>query len=361
MKKYIVHLLRKNLVPLAVFTLFCIVVFAVPVLATNYYDWNGHWNNYLPSMHIGTYIAALGALCVIIPIWIFSYKMNRRSIDLHYSLPLSHTKVLVAHFLVGLILLYSAYTISCFVGFLVLILKVRRLHLVYYFYMYLSLILPAFIVYSTTAFLFTRANTMRDGIFTVIGGHLLLPMVMYTVAALFSAYEPYPYEVTGSWFFAFTPFVRISRRTYVDAIETGVLVPWAEYYGSSASELKNALFLTGGLIWAALSVAATVGLIFTEKYSRAENCGQVSSSIFSYKLQLPVYSVLLMAAALSGISSGEADAILAVLIAFVIFLLSLLYKRTIKFGWKYAVVIAACLIGGILVAVIAGEYLISPV
>lgn len=339
MRKYVVHLLRKNLFPLAIFTLFCTLLYVVPVAAENYSVWNTRGSPYSPNLYCGSISAALGVLSVVIPVWLFSYKMDRRSVDLHYALPISRTKILLARFLVGLILLYGSYTVAYIWGVLVTAVKVRRLHLVYFLFLYLASLLPAFLTYSVTAFVYTRANTVWDGIVSVIGAMCVFAAAAQAVSGLCAAYGLFLNSIDGAWFF---PFMPLAWETELlgGAIVTGTPKIWFDVATSRyAADVGR---VVGGALWVLLSVGATAGLILSEKRSRAETCGQVSSSPFCYKVQLPVYAVLLMVLSLA-YSNGPTLPILAV---FAILLLSLLYKRTVKVGWIYAAVIVVCLVVG---------------
>ena len=108
------------------------------------------------------------------------------------------------------------------------------------------------------------------------------------------------------------------------------------------SELINAI------LWTMIAAAATMGMIFTEKNCKAENCRQISNSIFCFKVQIPVYTALVTAAAWGATENIP----FLCAIAFGAFVMSMIYKRTIKIGWKFAVVLAACFLGGILFSII---------
>lgn len=335
--------MKKNLLPLACFSLFCVVMYVLPITTENYSPWN-KGDAYFPELHIGWIVSALGILSVVIPIYLFMYKMNRRSVDLYYALPLNRTKILVAHFLVGLILLYGAYTFSFFWGFLIVALKVRRLHLIWYLYLYLATLIPAFVAYSVTAFIFTRANTVIDGIICVAGAMCVFAVTLSALDTIMDRVPDY-YDSLGSFFF---PFSSLSQLTSV--MENAIIEGKAEIWFTSGFDWKwkfweDFAFLAGGILWTLLGIGATVGLVKLEKNSKAENCGQRSESIFCFKTQIPIYTVLLSIIALEDIA-----ALCALL--FGIFVLCIVYKRTIKIGWKFAIIVIGCILGGILLRVI---------
>ena len=345
MKKYFTYLLKKNLLPLACLTLFCIILYVIPIAVDDYSWWNAGNRIYIELYH-GNISVALAILSVFIPIAMFSYKMDKRSVDMHYSLPVNKTKILASHFLVGLILMYSAYTVAYVWGFATVAMKVQRIHLIYYLYLYLASLVPAFVTYSVTAFIYTRANTVVDGVISVAGALCLMAMAVSTVNEMFYQFNWYPYRTDGSWFFSFTPLAR-ATTVFGDAVKDGYIDRWnftpeSYYYESSVC------LLVGGILWTLLGIGAAAGLILTEKHSKAERCGQISESLFCYKVQLPAYTAMLISTAIPAI--GEITIICA--IVFAVFVLSIVYKRTIKIGWRFAIVLFACVVLGILLATI---------
>ena len=352
MRKYFTYLLKKNLLPLAVFTLFCIVVYVVPILAENYDYWNQvvfytyHTGLfYSIDLYYANIAVALAVMSVLIPIYIFSYKMNKRSVDMHYSLPISKRKILVTNFLAGLVLMYAAYTIAYLLGFLVIAVKVDGLYLIYYLYLYLALLIPAFITYAVTAFIYTRANTIVDGVVSVVGALCIFAMAVGMIEVL----HLLPDGADWSWFFSFTPLV----RAFIELGE-GITGGKVDIWFTSRNPLykegiinSNICLLVDGILWTVIAIAATVGLICAEKNSKAENCGQISESFFCYKVQIPAYTAMVTAMTWDW-SNYELIYLCAILFGALV--LSIIYKRTIRIGWKFAIVLGASIIGGIILS-----------
>ena len=342
-KKYFQHLLKKNLLSLACLTLLFVVLYVVPILIEDYRAWNGGASSWI-GLYYDNIIIAFGVLSVLIPMYSLAYKMNKRSVDMYYSLPISRTKILLAHYLVGLILLYASYTFAYFLGLCMIITRVSHLNYVYYLPLYFASLIPAFMLYTLTAFLYTRANTVIDGVVTVICVLFVLPVFFFTVNIVFGKCHWFTGAVDGDRFFPFGALIQISEK-FGEALTTGKFEHWFVYYrGSALYHLNTDICeLVGDVIWFLLAVAATVALFMTEKNCKAENCGQISESIFSYKVLIPVYLVLLTMVALKS-ETYE----LVFVVAFGAFLLSILYKRNIKIGWKFAIVLGASFMGAIL-------------
>lgn len=337
MKKYFCYLLKKNLLPLACLTLCCVMMYVVP-MSINVYSFGN--DVYTSELYYENISIVLGIMSVLIPIYVFSYKMNKRSVDLHYSLPLSKTKILVANFLMGLILLYASYSIAYWWGFITVAIKVKRIFLIYYLYLYLASLIPAFITYSVTAFIFTRANTIIDGIISVAGAMCMLLMAVAMVTVVWNLHS-----FIGDVVINYLPFAPLGIVTTQlgDAIWQGNIQNWflSDFYDTGMID-----FLINGILWTLISIASTIGLILTEKHAKAENCGQISDSIFCYKVQIPAYLVMSVAAAMA----TSEEIILLCTIVFCACALSVIYKRTFKIGWKYAVVLVACFVSGILLS-----------
>ncbi len=343
-------MIKKNLLPLACFTLFCVILYVVPIISENYDYWNNlhDFSSHISPKLYCEYIAvALGIMSVMIPIYIFSYKMDRRSVDMYFSLPITRRKIAIVNFFVGLLLMYAAYTIAYILGFITVAFKVKGLELVYYLYIYLALLIPAFILYSVTAFIFTRANTVTDGIISVIGISLLPALILLTCSETISLLSAENLWIDWSTFIPFYPFVDVVSRLSC-AISSGKIDYWFSDPMISPT-LKHqyttdVCSLVGGIFWLAIAVAMTVGLFVSEKNHKAENCGQISESLFCYKLQIPIYTVVFI---LDSFISGVQQFVIC-LILFAAFVMSMIYKRSIKIGKKYAITLGACVLGAVI-------------
>lgn len=360
MKKYCLYLLKKNLLPLACLTLCFVVVYVVPIIVENYWDWNMGRYNWI-TLYYDNIIIALGILSVLIPIYILSYKMNKRSVDMYYSLPISRTKILLANYLLGLVLLYASYTVAYWLGFLAVVAKINRIYLVYYLPLYFSSLIPAFILYTVTAFVYTRANTVIDGIMSVVGVMFLFSTLSWTVHEIVGTNSWFSGALNGDSFLPFGALTVITNKFGI-ALTHGKIEHWFVYQGGAWGYRgreyymrQDAWMLVGDIVWLLIAAAATVGLFMTEKNCKAESCGQISESIFSYKVLIPAYTVLMTMLTLE----DEGYTLLFVVI-FAAFVLSVLYKRKIKIGWKFAIVLGVCVVGAVVLYYIISAILSIP-
>lgn len=340
MKKYFVYELKKSL-----FVMFAIMIIATAVLAISLIsemgDIDGFHFNYIS---FGSVAFVGGATSVFVPIWKFAYKMKKRSVDLYYSMPLSHVRILAVKFLVGLIVLFASFTIAFWISSLIAMATVSEylkfLNCVNFVILYLALIVPMAVIYALTAFIFTRANRFIDGVVFVIMTGMSLGAIADCITSLMVMNEVwydthYEYMFNSSFF---TPF--------------GSLALIAYHFSGNMWKSMVMRITTDAVEWAgmalitALGIAAGIGLFFAEKKVKAENCEQISESYFGYKVIIPLYAFAF------AISSARLSFVLVALVAAAAYGLSVLYKRTTKIGWKFAGIVGGAFLAGVMVSVI---------
>lgn len=329
MKKYFIYELKKNGLLMASL---CVIMTVIYLSSLQYYqsDWFGAYSLRLWEISLLGGIAAAA-----VPIILFEYKMKKRDLDLYYGLPLSHRRVFVVKYLVGLICLYAPYTFAYFIGMIVNIaLHGSVLNAVYYVPHYLSTLIPLYIIYSISAFLFTRANTFIDGIFTVAAAAFAPAMVIVTLDSLVGVYM-FDY-------YYWLPFAPLDTATsyFQDLIVNH----------PSATSADNIAALVNMWIsyplWAVASGVSTYLMIRWERNAKAEDAEQISTSWFSYKTMLPLYSFCLTVAIIQLGFNGSVFIIYIVMLVGM-YLLSVLYKRNLKIGWVTALSIVLAVVAGI--------------
>lgn len=332
MKKYFIYQLKKSLLPLALLTLFMALVYAVPAATHNYSLWNSSDNEGRVNLYTAYALSGLAAMCVVMPFFIFSYKMNKRSVDMYYSLPLSRTKLTAVNFICGFICVYAAFTAGYLLGFIIIAAKVRRLYLITYLWIYIASVIPAFTLYSISSFLYTRANSVVDGIAFVAMGMFSLVAAGGIINSVLEA-AGVSYNISAIYFLPGWILndigIGLGNRIYnpsYTAWEFDVAYNKWRYLDDIGS-------LIGGIVTALLAVAAAVGLILSERHAKAENCKQISESVFGYKVMIPL--MMLACAAASG-----RDIVMLCIIAFGGLIATILYRRTIKIGKKHGIRLA---------------------
>lgn len=360
MKKYFKYQLKKSLVPLAVLTAFAMLMYVLPLLIEDYSYWNSQDQHTYISLFTGNILTALGIMCGIVPIYMLNYRMKKRSVDMYYSLPLSRVEILAVHFIVGFLTVLAAYSAAYWLGFVIVFAKVKRLQYIYYLLMYLASLIPAFIIYALAAFSFTRANTLADGIIFVILTHCALFMVMTVVQLVMNNIKgEYSYLINPGAFMISGPLIRVG-----EVLGGRIHYPydqgyhgWSLFKSWSTTPTRTYNIVHDAVVFGTLALAATgatVAMFLTEKNCKAENCGQISESIFGYKTLIPIYTavfIILLTEALDGSNSGN-NIIAWCVIAFCAYLMTVIYRRSLKIGKIQAIMLAVYLSASLTAAVI---------
>ena len=194
MKKVLAYEFRRILLPLCIFAAVAAALFAAAALSADFIDvWYEPIDEFgeimMPHYRAGDtllYIPALtlAVLCTAVPVMQFSYRMKRRSADLWYSLPVKRETLMLARTLSGLVLVLAPYALSYWAGFAVIACKENMFCLEQYVYLFFASIPVAVLLFGTNAFLFTRANTVGDGILFLVAWAFLLAVPFAYVLSL---------------------------------------------------------------------------------------------------------------------------------------------------------------------------------
>lgn len=330
MRKYFVYELKKNAFAIVCLTLIAVIVYLTPILCTG----ARNLAQFGPDVWISSIIG--GVMATIIPIWIFSYKMKQRSVDLYYSLPLSHVGVLAVKFFVGLIALYVPYVLSYWLGAFVVMGKVSTvlcvIHTFYYLPQFFASLIPLFMIYATSAFMFTRANTLLDGIIFVL---------CWAMAAFFVAlvlYDTVLDDVHPICYIYFYPLWYVS--VFFDNLMKGKV--------NTTTPTLTLNIALGFTYMSLLAVGSVVGLFLLEKRGKAENAEQLSESLFGYRVMIPFYTVFTIA--YFKIENDIYFYMFFIIIAIAMYIATAVYKRTIKIGKIQAVVYVCSVALGLLLS-----------
>lgn len=346
MKKYFLYELKKNAFAIGCLTLISVAVYATTVL-TSPYLLRGATETYVWLISI-----IGGVLVAFVPAWMLNYKMKKRSVDLYYSLPLSHVKILTVRFLIGLIAVYVPYTAAYWLGaFAAMARTFSEMEAVFYIPQYFATLIPVYLIYAISSFVFTRANNILDGLtfilfWTFAAALVALVLEQLTAVTVVTGYDEYSgtvlhrtnYFVKPALYFPFS---------LLDFITGHFEMHIAGYMNIHAYPYETVDLVNGVIgftITVLMAAGATAGLFFSERRAKAENAGQISESWFGYKTMIPLYTVCLEAVCSSYI--------LVVIIAVCAFFLTVAYKRTFKIGKVQAIVLPASVIAGIILGVI---------
>ncbi|MCD7729414.1 MAG: hypothetical protein LUI60_05825 [Clostridia bacterium] len=337
MKKYFIYQLKRSAIPFGVMLFAALVIFILPLSVPS--QWYTLESRIITAY---TYLAiGLIAACILMPIWAFRYKMNKRSADLYYSLPIKRHKLFFIHYITGFISVIAAYTIVFLIGLAVVNIQqasyTASFSLINLLWVYLTSVAAAYAIYSVYSFAFTRANNYIDGIIFMIFATVALLVVALLLYICAIKKETIVYEnskgelatryartyyITPEYFMPFSPLYILSN--HFSALAVG-----KKSYYFLPSDIDTANLIVSLCLYAALSVACTVGMFVLEKRYKAEDCEQNSDSIFGYKTMIPLI-MFTMCAYL--VNEGG---VLVVAIALVAgYFLTAIWRRSLKIGWK---------------------------
>ena len=342
MKKYFLYELKKNAYTIGVIALVMTLIYILPMMGMLGFSWLFGYRE------AGTFVWLIsllaGFLAAGVPMRVFAYRTKRRSVDLYYSLPLSHTKILAVKFLIGLIAVFAPYTASYWIGASLDTIASGNPYAVYYIPQFFASIIPIYIIYAISTFAFTRANSVRDGVLFVIFWAFVVALVMSVLEELTTrryysldgSYHEYLYTVSYINSYRYLPFSPLDFVTahFQRLIRGGGTMK----YDFETVSLVN--LILGFTLTTLMAAGSTVGLFLLERRVKGENAGQISESPFGYKTMLPIYTVCL---------AGICDSvILYIMIAVGAYLLTASYRRTLKIGTRQAIILAASLVAGII-------------
>lgn len=329
--RYFKYELRKSIWPTIILTILGILMY-IPALASNNF-----LNHSYPNINLGFIAAFLGIVCTVVPIYELSYLMKKRSIDEYYSLPIKRSVLITTKFLSGFLKILISYTIAFFLGLLVIIVKGHNLLIGYYFPYYLFSVIFAFHLYAFNSFIYSRANTIIDGLVFI---NLYSSIFIFVIGAIYRVfYDAFAYN---------SIFNILSSQSYSPINYLTKYYDNLIKYGSGNYEIMWFSYI----MWSIIGVLSAFGLVYSTKIDQAERTEQISESYFGYRVLIPTYliSVILFA------QLNPFDSVVTFVLVSILYGAGLvgyiIYRRTFKLPIKYWIVLSSSVLVGILVNLI---------
>lgn len=284
MKRAFLYELKRNLLPLGFFAAMAVVLCGIFPLIVDIERGNYTYNS---CLGMPTFVLAL--LCTVLPIMQFSYRMQTRSVDLWYSLPISRKQFTLVRLLVGLIVVFVAYTLGYWLCVAIVAARAVNPEFIWYLPMYAVSLVAAIGLFGVNSFLFTRANRVLDGILFLVGWTCILPLVVYyfgqciVISGIGSRGEAISLWELNSFTFSYSAIV--SSSTFFDHLIRG-----DEFFTTLPAGFTLALII--GVLEA---VAGYILLFIYADRDKAEHADQISSSRWGYKTLIPAYTVMMLA------------------------------------------------------------------
>lgn len=228
-------------------------------------------------------VIVLIIMCYIVPVWLFSSTKKRRNLDCYYSLPISKRFLGLTNYLVGLVLIFVPFLLTCitnliiyasysYATFIKLNFGVLATH-------FLISVLMGLVVYTLFVFVFNEANSVLDG---------CIFMAAYTLEGMFIVLILDNISYDGILFLSekaipFVPFTELLSE-YETALERGItshiVDAWTE---------RGMTFCF--IFWTIASILAFFGFVYGLERKKAEKTEDISTSVFGYKTLIPLIAI----------------------------------------------------------------------
>ncbi len=282
----------------------------------------------LISSQIGLAIFALGALCFLSPVLVYSFKMSKRGVDAYYALPLKKKKLYLVKTMVGLLLVLVPFTVMYWSGFLTLLCRAENPYdMFWYLPAYFGSAFLGICLFGFNAFLYTRGNTVADGFVFMVAYILFFTMLYSYVMKAFHL----PYGLSETQFVSF-----------------GGLIGFGNAMSDLIARYENVALLP--LTFVIMPILGAVGyvlLFLLLPYEKGENAEQISDSWFGYKLLIPTYTAFLLA-----LNLNTFDMIWFCTIAVAAIVATVVYQRKFKFHLKWWGMIGGALALGLFLGIL---------
>lgn len=264
MKKYFRYELKNNILPILIFSIFA-TLYSVMSLFTFRYG-SGAYG------FIQNVMAVLPILCFTAPILCFKFKMNKRSVDEFYSLPISREKLYLVKSLVGLCMVCIPFTVSFFITAITVAARSGASDALMGIPLYFLMIPCAVLIFGINSFAFTRANKIIDGMIFISFFSTAFMLLILFIARTFSL----PSDV----------YLGISYWTPSGPLNF-VLMEFGLAASGEGLTMPHFSELIGLIVMVLVGVACWFGLFYIQRFEKAENAEQISTSWFGYKVFIP--------------------------------------------------------------------------
>ena len=352
MKKYFLFELKKArwqlIIITAIFTILCGTIAAVMNMQTKTIDYTDGTVMYVTNAPlVSLSIGLMSVMCFVAPVLVYSFKMNKRSVDCYYALPLKKRKLYFIKTLIGLLHVFIPFTAAFWVTFFIFLIRPNNPYdMVWFVPTYFGAIFFGLCLYGLNAFAFTRGNSVIDGVVFMMGYQTVMILIvilpwLWSQGKLFS--WKYLLDFVPEWghsFFALHMEAKIMKSQVLNS------------YGTLTEFDMTAMTF----IMPALRGAAGYFLMFfLLKYDKAEDSQQISESWFGYKTLIPIFASTIIGLIVGAVLelSIALSVVVFVMMAVAAFVLCIVWRRKFVLGKTGWIVYGICLGAGLVLAIIS--------
>lgn len=274
-------------------------------------------------------------LSIIIPLFEFSFKMRKVGVDEFYKFPISRKKLYLTKYIIGLLEVIIP-IISLWLFMLLRIVFSRHMFILKYYYLYIVvLIFLIFLIYSIVTFVYSKCNTIYDGLICVF----LVSLMTFALGEIADTFfDNFDLCINGSsWycpntsdFFIFSPIIFVSEK-------------FSNYMNQSIIPQLRESQIVSLIVYTILGIVSFILLIVLSDKEKAENSMDISSSWFSYKTIIPIYIVYL--------TTDIANELLyLILVAILGYIAYAIYRRNFKIKIKDIITMISCILFGMIIS-----------
>ena len=286
-KRYFLHRLRSTTFRSIVLAVITAIVTFVGVSNTAYFQYGDEivYRSSESGLAVSVYLALV--ILIVIPMLETAELKKQRSLDLLFAFPITKSQLAVAHYLSGLCQVIFLNAVSVAASVLA--------HMSKGFGGLSFLVIPAVVcmlpviicLYSVVVFLFSQGNTVGDGVVFTFG----VPLAIYnTLWVIFKVLENF--GEARIWlkqnFAGYPKFCNFFEMLAIPASPFNSLMIGNEF----RLELAWTPYVTVRyIIWAIIGIACVLGFVYYTRTFRAEKAGDISDSVFGYKVLIPLFAM----------------------------------------------------------------------
>ena len=347
-KSYLGYRIKKSLFPMLTFSLIALAISAFSARACAY-----RFMGSRGSMGIETLATIVGIIASIIPMIELSAFKSRRNLDTLFFLPISRKSVALAHYLSGLVQMFTIYTVAFLGHTLVLLEFAEDFRMEYMPLYYVLLLILGVVVYSVFMFLFSEANSNVDGVICSIMWIFALyvamsaldyPIRVFALKYVYIGHDGQYFLFTrqlsnfAAWFLPYAPLNNIT------VVFQSVMQGWDnfngyELYFPTFAEAVGRYFPHWYMFfpWLAAGTASVWGYFRTFTRKGAEKAEDISDSPFCYKTLIPLYGASLI--------TLESDIVMIFLTVAAMYIGYAIYRRTFRIKKADVITVASVTVG----------------
>lgn len=359
MKKALWCEVKRNLLPLVIFAAIALIV---GVSYTSTMELRvGAFASFRYDSGLACYAILLCVLCTVAPVMQFSYRMKQRSVDLWYSLPITRKQLVLVRTLAGLLLVFVPFTIAYWPGVAIVAMRINELassvrgfHFQYIHYLscFAQMLLLGTCLFGVNAFLFTRGNSMFDGIFFILGWAILVPLFVVVLNDDF-AFDFYWQGASGRQTWVNSSLFFTYFFTYSPVAWTGAAFEKLITVGAFFDNEFH--FMVTSILGVLEGAAAYLALFLLADRDKSENVGQISSSRMGYKVLLPALEAGVIALIIVSVGWGWFDwntVFYLVLVALCALAFYFAYRRSFRLKISDILSVILALVAGVLLVLL---------